>query len=832
MLTHIGPACGAILSLVALCGSALAGKPPAVRVRFSMADPADDSPVTIKVSGKIIDARTEQPIPGALVRGYVYVGKFRRGPEGWSKMPCQETRSDNHGAYALRFFAPLSASGPSAHKDNVRIAAGASGYETRPLYVPGYVSREHAELTGVNLALKPGKLLHGKALDEQGRPVEGAAVRIQNGQNADWTYFNSLGLTKTAADGRFQMWISTDRGSVISADPWLRIDKENYGVGFVWDLLKKDDLGTLVIRRGGTVVGRVLDAHGKAVPNCEVCVCDSWPNRLAQTRTDGQGKYELKGVPGGRVLKEFYRRKNSGEPVPELLNATVYARANSSLDLAEVPRYMIRAKDGATVTGPDLVIGREASVSGKLLPSKNTFGLKGILIRLDYDWDNMVEADAEGNFRFPNVPPGKHRLTAYLPINLRGDQGIGRAEVLVKPKERLSGIRIQLDTLTEVRVQFVDAAGAPLEGITAGATWNKNGYGFWTEGTLSDKDGWALLYLYPVKENLLQSFVRSFGGGANGVQYVRGFDHGASQLESEEFREVVPVAGKAIGDLRITMVPAASLGGQINGEKLPAFDSKTRLFCRLDYADGSSRAESVTVDTAGKFKIERLPPGVAKLSFDTQPHAWVATLSEPLELKPGQATEAPRITLKRLPVFQVSGRLLASPTFAKLDGFKIRVDLGEWTPMIATDAQGRFVLPKVEPGKHRLTAYLPFNLRTDRGVGHVDIEVKDGGLSDVQLPLETLAVAPVRIVDPSGKPLAGISAAAWWTENHWGVFTEGSKSGKDGRATLYLYSNQRQYVGAHDWSGKYRLKGHRVFQLKPGQTAEELTVSTEPVQEE
>ena len=45
----------------------------------------------------------------------------------------------------------------------------------------------------------------------------------------------------------------------------------------------------------------------------------------------------------------------------------------------------------------------------------------------------MVEADAEGNFRFPNVPPGKHRLTAYLPNNLRGDRGIGRTEVEVKP---------------------------------------------------------------------------------------------------------------------------------------------------------------------------------------------------------------------------------------------------------------------------------------------------------------------------------------------------------------------------------------------------------------
>ena len=290
--------------------------------------------------------------------------------------------------------------------------------------------------------------------------------------------------------------------------------------------------------------------------------------------------------------------------------------------------------------------------------------------------------------------------------------------------------------------------------------------------------------------------------------------------------------GKAIADLRITMVPASSIRGKLSGENLPASDSKTRIFCRMDYADGVSRTEPVTIETAGKFKIDRLPPGVVRLSLSTQPREWEATLSEPIELRPGQATEVPLISLKRLPAFQVSGRLLASPTFAKLDGFKIRLDLEEWQPMVATDAQGRFALPKVQSGKHRLIAYLPFNLRTDRGVGHVDIEVKDGLLSDVKLPLETLAVVPMRIVDPSGKPLAGIAAAAWWTENHSGVFTEGSKSDKDGRATLYLYPNQRQYVGAHDWSGKYRLKGHRVLKLKPGQTAEELVVSMEPVKED
>ena len=43
------------------------------------------------------------------------------------------------------------------------------------------------------MRLKPGKLLHGKVIDEEGKPIDGAIVRVQNGQSADWSYFNSLG---------------------------------------------------------------------------------------------------------------------------------------------------------------------------------------------------------------------------------------------------------------------------------------------------------------------------------------------------------------------------------------------------------------------------------------------------------------------------------------------------------------------------------------------------------------------------------------------------------------------------------------------------------------
>ena len=427
------------------------------------------------------------------------------------------------------------------------------------------------------------------------------------------------------------MRCSTDVGEVISPDPWLRIVKEGYGTGFCWDLLQKDDLGTLVLRRGGTITGRVVDTQGKAVANVDVCVYDSFRERIATARTDDHGRYELQGVPGEQVLAAFYQRKNSSVD-PTWLTMTVFARSSPDAKLTEVPRCTIIAKDNATVTAPDLVIGREVSVSGKLLPSKNAFGLRGVLVRLDDDWEGIVQADAEGDFRFPSVLPGRHRLAAFLPMNPGSEDWLGQAWIDVKPGQPLSGVQIQLATLTEVRVQFVDINGNALKGITAVATANKNGEGYGITSGPSDKDGWAVLYL------------KSWG-----TTYVRGFDSAEDRLVCEGYREVRPVFAvftKVIDNVRIVMVPPASIRGQLTGETAKPADG-TRFGIRLEYADGVSVTRRLDVDGEGRFELSGLTPGTVKLSWFTTPEEFQAALGEALELKPGEIKELRPITLRK-----------------------------------------------------------------------------------------------------------------------------------------------------------------------------------------
>ena len=777
----------------------------AVHMQFSLNNAAGDQPVTVTISGKVTDQKTGQAIPGALVRGHIVTWR-NQGPDLFDKCPYQETHSAPDGTYKLSFTTILTTAGPMKGTDGGCVYVSAPGYETRPEYVSPHITPLKKEFSNFDFALAPGKLINGKIVDEDRKPIQDAIVEFDNNWNGDWGYFGCMGQTRTNAEGDFELWVSTDREKVVGERPWLSVRKQGYGSERYLHDLKAESVGTLVLTRGGTIAGRVVDVDGKGIPGVEASVRGYYA-QIDKAITDKDGRYELRGVAGKGVEARFMKAWRPGEKVRA--EVSVYARPDPALSLRDVPQYKITAKDGQTVTGPDLVVGGEAGVSGKVIPSGTTFGLKGLLVRLDYDWGKMVEVDADGNFRFSIVPPGKHRLAVYLPTNLRYDPGIGRTEIKVEPGQSLVGVQIKLDQLAEVRVQILDAAGTPLEGITAGATWSKTGEGAWTEGTRSDKDGNAVVYVYPEK-----------------AQYVRGFDMDG-KLVAEGSEKVEAKPAEVIEGIRIVMVAPAQLAGRLvarDGASLV----KKRLLATVKYADGNEQQLPLKIDAAGAFQIGRLVPGVVSLSIESTPAELAGATAQALEVKPGQTADVGQVTLTKLKMCTVSGRLMPSPSFQNLKGFKVRLDLMAWEPMVETDAEGRFTIPNVPPGKHRLTAYVPFNLRTDRGVGHTEVVVTDKDVAEAKLPLESLATVHMRIVDSAGKPLEGLPAAAFWTPDHSGVFTEGAKSDAQGNAVLYMYPNEKQYIGAIDWDRKWKMREHKEMTLKPGRVVKDVTVVMVP----
>jgi protocatechuate 3,4-dioxygenase beta subunit len=800
--------CAAIAAAVMAAGASLGqtGKASGadsggVHVRFALGSTSQAKPLEIVVTGKVTDAKTRKPIGNALVRGHAILGSFR-SPDFFDRCPCGETRTDETGAYRLVLTTTQTLSAQPGSAPNGCVDAGAPGYETRPHYFSLRGLPRKTEFADVNIALGAGKHVTGKVVDEDEQPVPAALVRVDQGLNGDWGFFNSLGLTMTDAEGKFDVWCSTD-SEITGGQPWLRIEKRGYGTGFYWGFLENPEMGALTLPKGGTIAGRVIDKQGKPMPGVTVTVRDSWPNIIDTVTTGTDGRFEIKGVPGDPTYKKFYEKKN-GRYMDPWAQVTVYVLANPLAGLAGALKYDVIAKEGKTVRIPDMIAGAQASIYGKVIPSKTPIPLQGLLVRLDGSWDNMAEVDADGQFLFPAVGPGSHKLTVYMPTNLRYDTGIGRTEVTV-PAGSSVGAKIGLDALAEVRVQILDKQGSPMEGIVASATWSRSGDGGWTEGTSSDQDGRAVVYL-----------------SAGDVQYIRGIDFDR-KFVSEGFEKVKPTAGQVIDNVRITMVPVATIRGQLAGED-PESLQKKRPYATLKYADGNKLQRPLKLDGEGRFAIEGLAPGVVTIAIETYPEGLKGGLAEPVQLAAGQDKDLGTLTLTPLKYYKVSGKVVPSATFPEGQRFLIRLDLAEWKPMLRTDEHGGFTLPKVKPGKHRITAYLPFNKRTDRGVGHVEVEVKDADLTGVELPIETLATVHVQITDEAGRPLPHISAGATWTRSGDGIWTEGTKSDGDGKATLYLYPDEEQYVRGFDPKNKMLARSYQTVNLKAGQVVEDMRI--------
>lgn len=629
--------------LVGLSGSIAAARAEESGMHVRVSFEAD--PVTVTVSGTVTDKDTAAPIAGALVRAHINIQRYQ-GPDAFEQRPQAQGVTDEQGHYRLEFQTPLTTTGRGAGRDGLCVYAGAPGYETLPQYIKPNVTPETTDFAHCDFALGTGRRLGGILVAPGGQPVAGALVRVQNSWNGDWNFFGALGQTATDERGAFELWIASEPREYLSQDPWLTLLKRGQGALFVWDILAKNDLGTLTLPACGTIAGRVVDSEGTPVPDCEVSVRGFPCGLIEKAQTGADGRYVLRGVPGEPSIVDFYTRKN-GQFIDAWGLVQVYARVDPRVNLRDTANYTMRTRDNETMAADDLVIGENSGVSGRLLPSAGSLGLGGLMVRLDHSWNMMVEADVEGNFHFPRVAPGAHKLTAYLPHNLRYDHGIGRTTINAIPGVPLTGIEIQLEPLAEQRVQYLDSKGNPLPGITAGATWSQDG-GAWTKGTVSDAEGWAVLYLYP-----------------EDTQYVGGEDR-SGRFVTEAHARITPAPGEIMEPLRIVMVEAATLAGRLLDEQDEPLRS-LKFACRLAYADGTNATRRFATDENGYFELPRIVPGVVELTLETESVRYENVLGRVREIQPGRTLELGRLSLgqgldKAAALEQFFDQAVADPT--------------------------------------------------------------------------------------------------------------------------------------------------------------------------
>jgi Carboxypeptidase regulatory-like domain len=251
-------------------------------------------PAAPPLQGQVVDEAGSR-VPGALIQAsWTLTGKKGNRSSGIN------TEADAKGGFVLQGLGPGS---------TVSITAR---YRDRQSKSPLEVQ---ADGTGpVTVAITPFPVLAvtGRVLGPGGTPLVGIPVTVQfrvprdNFQGfAETARFDSTPEIKTAADGTFRTPKELERkpsefrievtaeGFLPARTAWVPLP--------AGDLLTLPDL-TLKRSKGIQIVsGRVVDREGHAVPGATVSQAGDGP-RCTSARTDGDGRFRLRGVSAGAAL--------------------------------------------------------------------------------------------------------------------------------------------------------------------------------------------------------------------------------------------------------------------------------------------------------------------------------------------------------------------------------------------------------------------------------------------------------------------------------------------------------------------------------------------------
>ncbi|HEY7112190.1 MAG TPA: carboxypeptidase regulatory-like domain-containing protein [Thermoanaerobaculia bacterium] len=365
-------------------------------------------PVTAgTISGRVLDAEGN-PVPGARV----YWTASRTEEEaladdtaGVDQKAAGETRTAADGT----FRATLAAQ-PGAVAVRVE-AAGLPG-----AVLPGPYDAADAT-TLPEIELPAAEKLAGKVVDESGKPVAGARVRVSSRGLLD----ADVGLFASAVSG-------ADGGFTIPNAPKGLRSLEVRAAGFapsVRPLLEATGNERVVLKAGGTVSGTVLEVSGKAAANAIVS-CES-----VAARTGSDGKYRLTGVPAGTRAVEALGDDEA------IRKDGVKVAAGS---VVELPLKLAKA---ATIGGTVVDETTRKPVAGVRIAVRDPGG-RGFFASAPR---RTVRADSRGAFKAPGLEPGRYNveaahsgyLTSRAPNVAAAATSPGSVAIALTPAASISG---------------------------------------------------------------------------------------------------------------------------------------------------------------------------------------------------------------------------------------------------------------------------------------------------------------------------------------------------------------------------------------------------------
>lgn len=593
-------------------------EPPEAPVVLRLDDP-------VEISGRVRDAQSRKPVPGALV--------WLAPPEGSHVRVF--ARTDVDGRYVLRL-----ASTP----DSGRLWAAAPGY--RPARVSWTLGEPPA-----TFALRPAATVHGRVVDTEDRPVEGAILKI----GRRWA-------SPTDAKGRFRL-------EGLRIDLPFELMATAPGFGPTAEQLPPLKSGQVhgeirvVLKPGRLAFGRVVDSQDQPVararvtlqpkPDREGLVVREWQHSLEGT-TDDTGRFEILDLSPGTYRLEA---RASGF-APAVVRGVEVGGEGDSADLGTL-RLDPGARLEGRVTDPTGVPVEGASVEPELEGRS-------------YE-PQTTSTGPDGRFEIVDLPPDR-RLELWI---TRDGYAGRRIEGLRAPTEQPLEIVLQPEGRVEGRV--VDANGEPVEGarVEVGEARRFPEGGTYIEPTpthprgsvVSDAAGRFVVSRLPAGELFLRARSREY-------------------LPSD-IRRVEIEPGRVHDDLIFELEHGATIVGRVvgpEGEAVPG--ASVRL------VEGFAGAHA---DGDGRFRLEAVPLGASSLVADHEDYARVV---RDVDVEPGE--QEVDLRLPRAP--DLSGRVVGEDG-TPIPGAEVWLNRNDGEARRElTDAQGAFRFSGVDPGSHRLRA--------------------------------------------------------------------------------------------------------------------------------
>ncbi len=628
-----------------------------------------------RIPGRVVDTGSGLPVDGAAV---------------WVvRHPGRNVYAGPTGVFDLNTTPPQTAT---------RLQVSADGYLPVTTDVP---ASETSNPDEVRIGLTPAAPIRGVVTDGSARPVPGAKIRATpRGAGAALRYSFNSGSATSAADGSFRV-----EEIVYGHTYRLIADAPGYARAFL-DVPPLEpgqviEPVHLVLTRGRSVLGKVVDTEGNPVTGAQVEL--RWPLDQSDFRspldtpataaaTDDQGAFTLPATAPGEYEVGVRHTEYSERPVTR-----VDVPAGES-DF-EIGDFTLVA--GATIDG--VVTGAEGKpVAGATVLSRGAYRAGGSPTR-------TARTDAEGRFRLDGLSSD----LADLSVRATGYPLLVRAGVRTNADEP---VLIELKPGASVGGRVLDNGGNGVAGILVSLRIERN---YRTGG---DPRLWGAQDMFPRQMTNAEGRFR-FDRLVPGTWSAEA-KKGAEGAKLDQI-ELAPGAEREIELLlqtrdRLTVIVTTDGGEPVAGAQITIQSPGERLPSGYGQTDGSGQS------------ITDIAPGPATVEVS---HERLQDASRQVDLDPGDN----ELRFELQPGLEISGTVrsydgarLALATVEAVTEYSFDTDFHRTNTV--SDQNGTFRLTGLEPGRYNLTARSP---------GYADggpdepIEVGGGGSPDgIEIVLE------------------------------------------------------------------------------------------------